>query len=225
MTVAVLDRPTSQGVVAYVAPITVFMLFTTIESVMPTAWYPVAYAVKVLAVTATLAICRAAFLAVTPSAAVLLPASATGLLVFVVWIGIEKALPYPHIGERMAFDPYASIDGPFERAAFLAVRVYGLALMVPVMEELFWRAFVLRYLTARQFSALPVHAFSWSAFAVVAGTFALAHPEWLPAAITACTYGLLLRLTRSVFATIVAHGTTNALLAAYILATREWVFW
>jgi len=214
-----------RGAVAYVAPMALFLAFTATEGMLPHEWYPLAYCVKAAVITCALALFHVAFVDFRPTWRVVGPSVLTGLAVFVLWIGVDKLVPYPHLGARVGFNPFEAIEAPVPRTIFVLVRLYGLALMVPVMEELFWRGFLLRYLTNSNFMSLQLEAFSWSAFWTVAVLFALAHPEWLPAVLTACVYGLLLRKTGSLFATFVAHATTNAALGAYVLTARDWVYW
>jgi CAAX prenyl protease-like protein len=97
--------------------------------------------------------------------------------------------------------------------------------MVPVMEEIFWRSFMLRYLTQVDFRRLAVGTFSASALWVTVAGSAVSHPEWLVAAIAGLLYALWLRRTASLFASIVAHATTNAALGAYVLTTGSWQYW
>lgn len=209
----------------YILPMAVFLGLTTLESYLPSGWYPAYYAVKIALVAACLATLRAPLADIKPTISVLPLAIVTGLAVFVLWIGIEKLVPYPHVGARLGFDPFDSVTGAAGQYAFIAVRLVGLAIVVPVMEELFWRSFLLRYLTRDQFGSVPFDGFSWPAFAIVAVLFASAHPEWLPAVLTGCIYGLLVRRTASIFGAVVAHATTNAALGAYVLVARDWVFW
>jgi CAAX prenyl protease-like protein len=203
----------------------IFMAFSTVEGWVSLSWYPFVYCAKVCAVTLSLAVFRTALADVRPAWRVVAPAIVTGLAVCVAWVGIDKVLPYPHLGARVGFNPFGAMSSTGVALAFVTVRLYGLALLVPVMEELFWRVFLLRYLTSADFQSLGVEAFSWTAFWLVAVAFGLAHPEWLPAVLTACVYGLLLRRTRSVFAVIVAHAATNAALAGYILLAHDWAYW
>jgi hypothetical protein len=142
----------------------------------------------------------------------------------VLWVGIDRGVPYQHLGSRTAFDP-SPLRGSTGWIAFLAVRFYGLVLMVPVIEEIFWRSFFLRYLTQLDFRRLPLGTFSASALWLMVGGSALSHPEWLVAAIASLAYALWLRRTRSLFASIVAHATTNAALGVYVLATGSWQYW
>ncbi len=210
----------------YTMPIVVFGAFTAVEGQLPLAWYPLLYLIKVCAVTLSLVLCRSVLADIRPSRRVVMPAAIVGGAVFVAWIGIDKWVPYPHLGTRVGFNPFESLDRPGVAAAFVVVRLYGLCLLVPVMEELFWRSFLLRYLTTTEhFESLPVGVFSWGAFWLVALVFGIAHPEWLPAVITACAYALLLRRTKSLFAVVVAHAVTNGALGIYILLSHDWLYW
>jgi len=210
----------------YVVPMFLFMALTSAENSLPHVAIGL-YVVKTVVVTVALLAFRAPWRDIRPEARVLPMAILVGLVVFVEWIVVDPLTP--HLGwlggKRSALNPFADFSDPTMRVLFLAVRFYGLVLMVPVMEELFWRSFLLRWLTHPDFQGLPIGDFSWSAFAIVAACFGLAHPEWLAAIVCACAYGLLLRQTRSLFACIVAHGVTNLALGIYVLTTHTWQYW
>lgn len=210
---------------AYVAPMAAFMLLSAAESAVPKAYYVWLYFAKVVVVTAALLWFREPWKDIRPRTNLLVPAVIVGLLVFIEWVLIDKWIPYPHLGSRTGLNPFTAIEVPALRILFLAVRFYGLAVMVPVMEEIFWRSFLLRYFSAPEFTSLPVGEFSWRSFWIVAVAFGLAHPEWLVAFICACAYALLLRQTKSLFACIVAHSTTNLALGVYVLLSQDWVYW
>ena len=219
--------PPSRAWLGYVLPIVVFMAFTWIEGQAAKSLYPWLYMVKAIAVTVTLLLFRQSWRRdIRFDGRALVWGIVVGLVVFAEWVLIEKYIRYPHFGPaRVSYNPFDQIANPAERSLFLAVRFYGLSLMVPVMEELFWRGFLLRYLTKPEWETLPIGAFSWGAFAIVAVGFALSHPEWLVALICAVAYGLLLRQTKSLFACIVAHGVTNFVLGLYIVAAHQWALW
>ncbi len=207
----------------YTAPVAVFALFTTVEQYLPTALYGLAYFAKISAVTVCLLLYKRPLRDIRPSRKGLTTSIVIGLAVFVAWVGIDKIVPYPHLGKRVGYDPFST--QMFGAAAFLIVRFYGLVLVVPVMEELFWRSFLLRYVTDTDFLSLPIGAFSWTALATMVVASGIAHPEWLVAVVASSAYAWWLRRSRSLFATIVSHAATNAALGVYILATHNWQYW
>jgi uncharacterized protein len=209
----------------YGGPFLVFGVLTTIEGYVSTHAYPLVYVVKLCAVTLCLAFAGAAVRDIAPSSRFLALSVVTGLAVFVAWVAVDKLVPYPHLGERVGFNPFSALSRPSWAAAFLVVRFFGLVVVVPVMEELFMRSFLLRYFTSAQFSDVPMGSFSGSAFWIVAGLSALSHPEWLVAVVASCAYALLLKRTRSLFDAVVAHATTNAALGVYVVVTGDWRYW
>ena len=107
------------------------------------------------------------------------------------------------------------------------MRMATAALLVPVMEELFWRDFLWRTIIApNDFKLAQVGEWDWKAFVGVSLFFATVHGNWwLTSIIWAMMIGWLLVRTRSLGACIIAHGVTNFLLAIYVLYTRDWAFW
>lgn len=211
----------------YVAPMALFVLLTAAEGYASRELYPAVYAAKAALVAAALWGFRAAWRHEIRASVRLLPAALlVGLIVFALWIGIDKAVPYPHLGgARTAFNP-AAIDNDFFRVSFLVVRFFGLVLLVPVMEELFWRSFLLRWVSdPDDWATRPVGVFTLGALALVSGGFALAHPEWLVALLAGVAYAYLLQSTKSLWACIVAHGVTNLALGVYVLLTGDWKYW
>ena len=210
--------------VRYAAPTVVFGLLTALEGTAPQSLYARLYVIKIAAVTVTLWLCRSTFRDIKVSSRGVGLAVVTGLVVVVTWVGLDKWIPYPHFGSRTGFDPYSLVD-PTRRAAFLAARLYGLVVVVPIMEELLLRSFVIRYASDPDLSHVPVGNYSPLGFWVVVGLAAGSHPEWLSAIVANVAYNLLLGRTRSLFTTIVAHSVTNGALGVYILTTHDWVFW
>jgi hypothetical protein len=208
----------------YWVPIVLFGVLTLAESYAPASQFQVLYIVKAGCVTAALIACRGPLRDIRFDAGVIGPSILIGAFVCVLWIGIDKVVPYPHLGSRTGFDP-GPLQGSFWWFVFLAVRLYGLVLMVPVMEEIFWRSFLLRYLSQPDFRQLPVGTFSASALGIMVAASALAHPEWLVAAAASLAYALWIRRTGSLFGAIVAHAATNAALGGYVLATADWQYW
>ena len=101
------------------------------------------------------------------------------------------------------------------------------AIVVPFMEELFWRDYLWRTIIApNDFKLARIGEWDPKAVVFVCAAFASVHGNWWP---TAVVWGLmiagLLLYTRSLGACIIAHAVTNLLLAGYVLKWHEWSFW
>jgi CAAX prenyl protease-like protein len=187
--------------------------------------YPYFYIGKIILVAATMFYYRETWKDIRFDVKWLLPSVVLGAALCAVWVWGERNVAYPHfLGERSAFDPTREIVNPVLQGVFLGFRFLGLVLLVPVMEELFWRSFLLRYATRPDFEKLRIGEFSLAAFCIVASLFAAAHPEWLVALVFAVAIGLWVRYTRSIFACVVCHATTNLALGAYVVARGDWAF-
>jgi CAAX prenyl protease-like protein len=210
---------------AYAAPLVVFAVLTALEGFLPAGAYPVFYVVKITAITATLWYFRGPLGDIRPSWGAVPLGAAVGLVIFAEWVILDHFLPYPHLGTRVGYNPFVAIEDVGVRWAFLVARFYGLVLVVPVIEELFWRSFLLRYATTPDFTSLAVGQFSMTAFWIMVALSAVAHPEWLVAAVASALFAWLLHHTRSLFAVIVSHAVANAALGGYILIRGQWQYW
>ncbi len=219
--------------IPYALPLAVYMLTGGGESWLvehlgqTRPWlYPALYAGR-LALTAAIAwACRSTWVDFKPwprPAATAL-AVAAGLLVTVLWVGLDGHYPaIPLLGARVAFDPQRLGGAP--RSAFILVRLVGLVALVPIIEELFWRSLVMRWVVNPDFRTVPIGTVTLTAAVVSSLFFATAHPEWLPAILTGLIWAALLAKTGSLFACVVSHAIANLALAAYVLATGSWKYW
>lgn len=220
----------------YVAPMATFLVATSLEDYLPKAeggpdptWYPIAYAIKVAVVTAVVVACRSTWrdLRPWPSAGSVGLAVGIGLAVAAAWVGLDGLYPVPTWfggGKRASFDP--NVLPTAARLGFLAVRLYGLVLLVPFFEEVFWRSFAIRYVIDPEFTRVPIGRVTPMAAGITAAVFAMAHPaEWLPALLTGLAWAWLLHRTRSLTACVISHAVANLGLGGYILATGAWKFW
>ena len=94
------------------------------------------------------------------------------------------------------------------------------------MEEIFWRAFLLRFLIDEEFERVPFGKFSWPSFVIVTIAFALSHsrPDWIAALVCGSLYNDVAYRSCSLSSCILAHATTNLLLGLWIMHTRQWGF-
>lgn len=152
-------------------------------------------------------------------------ALAIGLLVFILWIAPQQFLHFP--ARRLGFNPGTFTGQPGLYWSTLGLRFLRLVVVVPVVEEIFWRGFLLRYLISEKFSAIPFGTFRWLSFAVVTLAFGFSHTmaDWPAAFATGALYNLVAYRTRNLGACVTAHALTNLLLGLWIMQTRQWGFW
>ena len=143
----------------------------------------------------------------------------TGLLVTGLWVGLDGL--YPSLPFMMANAPRSTRTGCRRRrdGRFIVVRMLGLVVLVPLIEELFWRSFLIRWLIDQDFPRVPIGAVTPLAAVVTSVLFALAHPEWLPALLTGLLWAWLLRQTKSLGACVVSHAVANLALGVYVIAS------
>jgi CAAX prenyl protease-like protein len=145
----------------------------------------------------------------------------TGLAVFLVWINFDDG--WATVGPTKGFNP-AGRDGGVD-LTLAGLRLAELALVVPVMEELFWRSFVLRWLDAREFSAADPRRASPRAFALTAVLFASEHSLWFAGLIAGLLYNWLYVRTGNLWVPIASHALTNGALGIWVLTTGNWHLW
>ena len=146
-----------------------------------------------------------------------------GLLVLVIWIVPDGYLL--EFGQSSGFNPHAFGWPGGAVKGLIAVRLIGAAVVVPVMEELFWRSFLMRYLINPDFRSVPMGAFAWFSFLGVAILFGLEHHRVVVGIIAGVLYGVLLIRQKKLKGVILAHGVTNFGLGIYVLVTGNWMFW
>lgn len=149
----------------------------------------------------------------------------SGILALLLWIAPQQwfgAAP-----RLEGFEPafFGSDGWPYYLN--VGVRFLRLVVIVPLVEEIFWRGFLLRYLIREDFWNVPMGSFSWRSFGIVTAGFCLEHspPDWPAAILTGALFNFVAYRTRSLSACVLTHAVTNALLGAYVLRTGQWGFW
>jgi exosortase E/protease (VPEID-CTERM system) len=150
------------------------------------------------------------------------PAVALGGLVFVIWIGLEPLAGSVRTGEPSALAHASALA----RMAWLAVRVLGAVITVPIAEELAFRGFLLRRLVSADFESVAWRAFAWAPFLISSIGFGLMHGDrWLAGTMAGMIYAFAMLRRGRIGEAAAAHAVTNALLAIYVLATGNWQLW
>jgi uncharacterized protein len=145
-----------------------------------------------------------------------------GVLTCVIWVSTDWTLQAS--GPPPGFDPALLPEGAV-RFLMTATRVAGAVLVVPIMEELFWRSFLLRYMIDPNFESIPLGRFTWLSFLSTTLLFGLEHHQFLAGMIAGAIYSAILYQTRSLAQCVLAHALTNLALAGYVLYTGRWYFW
>ena len=219
------DSRAAAAWVPYVLPFALFMLLTEPARFYP-ALIPYLYIVKTVGVGALLWYWRGRYAA---DFARRLPvkdtgvAVACGLLVLAIWIVPEKFLYQFDPGA--GFNPFALAGSTASAMGLTGVRLVGASVVVPIMEELFWRSFLMRYLVDPDFRSVPMGAFSGLSFLGVAILFGLEHHRIVVGIAAGLLYGLLLIRQKNLKGVILAHGVTNFGLGVYVVMTGRWAFW
>jgi CAAX prenyl protease-like protein len=144
-----------------------------------------------------------------------------GLGVFLLWVTVDA--DWAVLSRSEGFAPLRPDGGVDWSKALL--RLAGLALVVPVMEELFWRSLVLRWIERHDFLALEPRRVGARAFLIATALFAVEHERWFAGAVAGAAYGALYMLSGNLWVPIVAHAVTNGALGLWVLGTRNWQFW
>jgi exosortase E/protease (VPEID-CTERM system) len=150
------------------------------------------------------------------------PALAAGAAVFLLWIGLDRLLG---MASSSIPAPLAQAT-PFARSAWILFRVIGAVITVPIAEELAFRGFLLRRLVSADFETVPFRSFQWLPFVISSVVFGALHGErWLAGTLAGMVYALVLVRRGRMGEAVIAHATTNALLAAWVLSTGQWQLW
>ena len=147
--------------------------------------------------------------------------AAIGVALFFAWIQLDA--PWNSLPMHRGFDPF--VEGRAPGWALAAARLAGIALVVPIMEELFWRSFLLRWIDSRNFLAADPRAASATALILATALFGAEHSQWLAGLLAGAAYTALYVRTRNILLTTLSHAITNVLLGIWILSTGNWRFW
>jgi len=143
-----------------------------------------------------------------------------GIVVFLLWINLDAE--WMSIGRSDGFDP--SREGQLEWV-LVVLRIAGAALVVPVMEELFWRSFLLRWIDQSEFLKVEPRRVSVKALVISAVLFGFEHNLWFAGIVAGLAYSVLYMRSQSLWSSIIAHGVTNGVLGIWIVSGGHWTYW
>jgi len=224
----------------YCLPFAVCIVFLLLRDLHPLAVYA-AYPLQTLAVGASILWVWKRLPSLKPSQWIL--SALVGILGCVLWVGLDllssrfhsflaaHSFPFPFLYSFLQHDPNAGFNPwRFDSIGLVYLliffRVAGPTLVVPIMEEIFWRGFLMRYLIKEDFEQVPLGTYAPFSFIAVTVMFALIHGnQWFLGIVVGILYGAWFVYTKNLGNIIVSHGVTNFLLGAYVLKTKSWWFW
>lgn len=148
-----------------------------------------------------------------------------GVLVCVVWVGLDPF--YPKIGGAgEPWNPFEQFPGDAGLAwFFLVMRTVGVAVVVPPIEELFYRSFLYRYSVRLNFTAMPLNRVHWLSLIFTSAIFGVVHHQWVAGFLCGLAYQWLVLRKNRLGDAMTAHGITNFLLALWVIWRHAWHFW
>jgi exosortase E/protease (VPEID-CTERM system) len=145
-----------------------------------------------------------------------------GVAVYLLWIGIASlSASYSPVPMPAAL---AELQAPLA-AVWIMGRVLGSVLVAPLVEELAFRGFLLRRLVGSDFTKVSYEQWHWPAALISSVAFAALHQQWLGGLIAGLSYAYAQKRRGLLSDAIVAHGVTNALIAAQVLLGDYWSLW
>jgi uncharacterized protein len=148
-----------------------------------------------------------------------------GMAVFVMWVGIDPF--YPHLmAANTNWNTFSHFgDGAALAWFFVVVRIVGSSLVVPALEEVFFRSFLYRWIAKPDFQSLPLNYFAWKPFLINAVLFGFIHNEWLTGILCGFAYQWLVLRKNRLGDAMTAHAITNCLLGLWVVWRGAWNFW
>jgi hypothetical protein len=154
-----------------------------------------------------------------------------GVAVFALWIAPDLLFPgYRHhwlFENSITGSAKSTLAGDAQmQPAVLILRSLRAVVIVPIVEELFWRGWLMRWLIAADFRSVPLGAYTAQAFWVVAGLFASEHGAyWDVGLMAGIAYNWWMLRTRNLADCMLAHGVTNFCLGLFVIIRGQWQYW
>jgi CAAX prenyl protease-like protein len=214
--------------VPYVAPFAAFLACLALQTWLP-APDVISYPLQVVTLAAILYACS--WEVIDLHASRLIPSALIGIAVFLIWIGPDVLFPQYRAhwflqNSLMGHTQSSLTKGGQMTILVLAGRSVRAVLLVPLIEELFWRGWLMRWLISPAFEKVPLGTYSAQSFWITAVLFASEHgPYWDVGLVTGIIYNVWMLKTKRLGDCVLAHAVTNACLAGYVLATHKWEYW
>lgn len=153
---------------------------------------------------------------------------AAGHHFFVDTLGLPRRLPLlPGApGDPAELSPFMGV-GPIVAWINIVTKIAVAVITVAIVEELFWRGFLLRALIDwAEFEKVPLGAFTWFSFIGTSLISTVQHPDtWAVSIPCWLFFNALMIWKKSLLMMMITHGLTNLFLYIYVLYAKDWALW
>lgn len=220
-------KSATDATVAHIAPFITFVAIMAAEHAfnLPFEW---AYPARFLLTALVLLIYSRKWIPLRPSFPLM--SILVGAGVFLIWIAPDLLFGYRNhwlFNNSLLGNATTTVPERLRgNVGLLALRAASATLLVPIIEELFWRSWLMRYLIRPKFTSVPLGTYSASAFWITAVLFASEHGAFWEVGLAAgIIYNLWVIRTRNLADCILAHAVTNGILSAYVIWGGHWQYW
>lgn len=142
-------------------------------------------------------------------------------------LGVPAGLPPLGSAEPEVVNPHDKFGDGVLLWTTVTLRILVACTAVPIVEEIFWRGFLLRaFIRWEDFEKIPMGQFAWRAFIGTALLSVAQHPNnWAVSIVCWLIFNALFYYTRSLTCLIITHAVTNLALYVYMVSARDWLFW
>jgi exosortase E/protease (VPEID-CTERM system) len=150
-------------------------------------------------------------------------APTVGAGIFIVWIAPEW---WTHQHPASSLGTALAALSPAARATWIIFRVAAATITVPIAEELAFRGYIARRVMNRNFETVPFNSLSLFSVGLSSVAFGVMHGhQWMLGIVAGLAYAGVLKWRGRIGDAIVAHATSNLLLAAWVLLRGDWAQW
>ena len=144
-----------------------------------------------------------------------------GALTFALWIALAPGQLGGDAGTAEALAGMSRVGA----LVWLAFRVIGSVITVPIAEELAFRGYLLRKLVDSDFENVSFGQFTWLSFLASSLLFGALHRSWVAGFVAGMIFASAMYRRGELADAVGAHMTSNAMLSAYVLLFHRWLLW
>ena len=159
-----------------------------------------------------------------------LEAVVCGVIVFGAWVFLDPFYPKfgMDAGNSWNLSPENGdfLGDPVMRWFYASIRIVGSTLMIPMVEEVFYRSFLYRYIHTQEWHSMSLSRFAWKPFLIGSVLFGMTHgAQWLAGILCGMMFQLLVIRRGKLGDSITAHAVANLLLGIWVVTKDDWKFW